>query len=81
MSTDAATARNESFAMIRAAVLAWDGNVKMYWEGVPTSPSNPPPTTNDTWLRASLRHGPQGQGSLAGENGVRRWDRAGFISV
>jgi hypothetical protein len=82
MSSNAVTMRNESFAMVREAVLAWDGGVKLYWEGIPTNAqTNPEPTQDDTWLRASLRHGAQGQGSLAGENGVRRWDRTGFITV
>lgn len=81
MSANAIIVRDESFALIRAAVVAWDPTVKQYWEGVPTSAANPPPTQNDTWLRASLQHGPSGQASLAGVDGVRRWNRIGFISV
>lgn len=80
MSSDAEKVRNESFALIRAAVLAWDPNVKMYWEGMIVKPADQP-ASNNTWIRGSLRHGSAGQGSLAGENGVRRWDRAGIISV
>lgn len=81
MTANAIIVRDEAFAMIRAAVLAYDPTVKMYWEGVPTSPTNPPPTSNDTWLRASLLHATGSQASLAGVDGVRRWNRTGFISV
>lgn len=81
MTADAIIVRDESFALIRAAVIAWDPAVKMFWEGVPTTPANPPAGSNDTWLRAALQHGPQGQASLAGVDGVRRWSRIGFISV
>ena len=81
MTADAIIVRNESFALIRAAVSAYDGAVKMYWEGVPTSAANPAPTQNDVWLRASLLHATGNQASLAGVDGVRRWNRTGFISV
>lgn len=78
MTADAIIVRDESFALIRAAVTTWDATVKMYWEGVPATTQ---PASNDIWLRASLKHGPQGQASLAGVDGVRRWNRKGFISV
>lgn len=81
MTANAAIARDETFELIRAAVAAWDPNVKMYWEGVPTSSSNPAPTSSQTWIRTSMNHVTGDQSSLAGEDGVRRWNRTGFISV
>lgn len=80
MSANAIIARDESFALIHAAVSAWDATVKMYWEGVPIPPGAGP-TSDDVWLRASLQHSTGEQSSLAGEDGVRRWNRTGFISV
>lgn len=81
MTASAIIVRDESFKLIRTAVSAYDGAVKMYWEGVPTSPTNAAPTQNDVWLRASLMHATGSQASLAGVDGVRRWNRTGFISV
>lgn len=81
MTANAATVRDETFAMIAAAVAAWDATVKLYWEGVPTSTANPSPGPNDTWARVSLMHVTGRQSSLAGVDGVRRWNRTGFISV
>lgn len=78
MTADATKVRDESFELIRAAVAAWDSSVKMYWQGVP---ANVQPASNDIWLRAALSHVTGNQSSLAGEDGVRRWNRTGFISV
>lgn len=78
MSADAIKVRDESFELIRAAVAAWDPTVKMYWEGVVATTQ---PTSDDTWLRVSLLHATGRQSSLAGADGVRRWNRTGFISV
>lgn len=78
MTANAIIVRDQSFALINAAVTAWDGSVKKYWEGVPAAAA---PTSNDIWLRASLQHVTGRQSSLAGEDGVRRWNRTGFISV
>ncbi|UIS73811.1 structural protein [Pseudoxanthomonas phage PW916] len=78
MTADATKVRDESFELIRAAVVAYDPTVKMYWEGVP---ANSQPTSTDIWLRVSLQHVTGRQSSLAGEDGVRRWNRTGFISV
>lgn len=78
MTANAIIVRDQSFALINTAVTAWDGSVKKYWEGVPGQAA---PTSNDIWLRASLQHVVGRQSSLAGVDGVRRWNRAGFISV
>ena len=78
MTADAAKVRDESFELIRDAVVAYDPTVKMYWQGVP---ANTQPASNDVWLRVSLQHVTGRQSSLAGEDGVRRWNRTGFISV
>lgn len=80
MTANATILRDESFAMIQAAVTAWDATVKQYWEGV-TVLGTSQPTSNDTWFRASARHITGDQASLAGANGVRRWNRTGFITV
>lgn len=80
MAANAIILRNESFELVRLAVVSWDNTIKMYWEGK-TVNSSDEPTDKDTWLRGSIRHGPQNQASLAGEDGVRRWNRTGFISV
>ncbi len=78
MTADAVTTRDEVFALIRAAVAAQLPAVKLYWQGVP---ANAQPTSNDTWARVTLNHVTGNQASLAGEDGVRRWNRTGFISV
>lgn len=80
MTADAIKVRDEAFGLIRAAVVAYDPTVKMYWEGVPANDGQQP-TSNDIWLRVSLQHVTGRQSSLAGEDGVRRWNRTGFISV
>lgn len=78
MSSNAALARDEVFAMIRAAVLAEDADVKIYWQGVPANNS---PNSQDSWIRVEMQHVAGRQASLAGVDGVRRWNRTGFISV
>ncbi|QKW95599.1 structural protein [Stenotrophomonas phage vB_SmaS-AXL_3] len=78
MTADAIKVRDEAFGLISAAVVAYDPTVKLYWQGVP---ANDQPTSNDIWLRVSLQHVTGRQSSLAGEDGVRRWNRTGFISV
>lgn len=78
MTANAKIVRDESFKLIRVAVSAYDPAVKMYFEGVP---ANVAPSQNDIWLRLSLLHATGNQASLAGENGVRRWNRTGFISA
>lgn len=78
MTANAIILRDESFTLISSAVSAWDATVKMYWEGVPATTQ---PTSNDVWLRAALQHVTGRQSSLAGEDGVRRWQRTGFVSV
>lgn len=77
MTANAAIVRDESFTMIRAAVLAWDPSVKMLWEGVGAKL----PGASETWCRASLAHATGRQASLAGVDGVRRWNRTGLITV
>lgn len=80
MTVAAGQARDEVFALIRAAVLAWDATVKVYWEGklVPTAQL---PTLNDTWVRVSMQHVDGRQESLAGGDGLRRWNRVGFVTA
>lgn len=78
MTASAIIVRDESFALINAAVTAWDSTVKKYWQGVPSAQA---PASNDTWLRVSLQHVSGNQASLAGVDGVRRWNRTGFITV
>lgn len=38
-------------------------------------------TNRNMWARWRCNHGFAGQGSLAGGNGARRWDRSGTITV
>lgn len=39
------------------------------------------PTTEAPWARFLVRHAAGAQGSLAGDNGRRRWTRTGFVTV
>lgn len=80
MTANAITLRDETFALVHAAVVAWDPLVKLYWQGVQIL-ATAQPTVNDTWLRLSVQHVTGRQSSLAGEDGVRRWQRTGFISA
>ena len=80
MTATAATARNEIFALIYAAVTAQVPAAKIVWEGT-LVPADQMPTSDETWVRVSLRHVTGEQASLAGVDGVRRWNRTGFVSA
>lgn len=76
MTADALVARDEIYELINNAIVASLPGVIVHWEGVEgVIPQN------SKWLRVSLRHVTGRQASLAGENGVRRWNRTGFVSV
>ncbi len=45
----------------------------------PDKPGNIPPNSN--WIRPTIRHADGRQGSLAGEDGQRRWSRKGVLIV
>lgn len=76
MTADASKVRDETFQLILVAVANNYPEANMYWEGVVPSSG---PTPNDIWVRTSLVHVTGRQSSLAGEDGVRRWNRTGFV--
>ena len=39
------------------------------------------PNAETLWARLTVRHGPGGQASLAGDTGLRRWNAEGIVSV
>ncbi len=39
------------------------------------------PETETEWARVTVRHATGGQGSLAGADGAKRWDRSGTLFV
>lgn len=79
MSADPEVLRDETFTMVKNALVAFDPTIKIYYQGK-TNPSTP--DDKDSWVRLSILHNPSGQGqaSLAGTNGVRRWNRTGIVT-
>jgi hypothetical protein len=80
MTADATKVRDQSFALVYAALSALTGPPKIFWEGK-VLPTSAQPTSTDEWVQVSLRHVVGRQASLAGANGARRWNRTGFITV
>lgn len=76
MSADAIIVRDDVFSMIKAALAVGHSTAQIVWEGVEQGVPR-----DATWCRVSLRHSTGNQASLAGEDGVRRWNRTGFITV
>lgn len=64
--------------MFATFMSAWKGTgYPVVWTDVPADV----PTSETTWARVVLRHADGGQGSLAGDTGVKRWKRAGTLFV
>lgn len=74
MTSNASTARNETFALIRQAVLDSLAGVSTRWEGVEISE-----VPSGKWLHTSMRHVTGRQSSLAGADGSVKWRRTGFV--
>lgn len=74
MSSDAATMRNEIFALVRAAVQAYDPTVKILYEGRDKNR----PTTDDTWLTLSIRHVSGNQSGFSATP-TKKWNRTGLV--
>ena len=78
MTANAIKVRDETFAMVRLALIQREPSAKLYWEGVP---GNDSPASSDTWARFSLLHVVGEQATLAGEFGARRWRRTGLVTA
>lgn len=68
-------ARAEMYAIAAAALAPFPGLVVKY-QGVD---SLDPPDGDVDWVRVSVEHEDGNQASLAGDTGVKRWGRNGFI--
>lgn len=58
---------------------AWTlaGYSNVAWDDLPAAT----PASEAVWARVSIQHATGTQGSLAGEQGVRRWDNRGVLIV
>jgi hypothetical protein len=74
--------------MYGAFKTAWDANTpavtpdstvpQVYYEGVGTAGPGP---QDAPWARASIRHTLGGQSTLSNENGARRFEKSGIITI
>jgi hypothetical protein len=75
MTATTPVARDEMFAVVKAALAPFNG-VVVQWPGVDTLE---PPSADTDWVRITLEHDSGSQASLAGADGARRWNRGGTI--
>lgn len=85
MSSNVKNARDEITELFNQA---WSADpisrdVRVFYDDVPqdlpisdTGTRNPPP-----WARVTIRHNAGSQSSLAGQDGKRRWERSGVVTV
>lgn len=75
-------ARDEMFALLKAAADIVAPGIRIEWQGK-EDPSKAPPSQEVEWLSVSMRHSPSGSGqaSLSCQHGQKRWRRTGSIYV
>lgn len=80
-------ARNEVMSLLNTA---WEANatskdIELRWHNIGNQPPPKPATTAKAeaaaWARAQMQHNSGGQVSLAGDGGLRRYQRTGIITV
>lgn len=73
------TTRTEAVDLMMGHLMVWcqaNPEVVSLW---PDTPQSIP--ENRSWVRPTVRHATGGQASLSGEDGTRRWKRAGTFII
>lgn len=71
-------ATDDMFGAVKAPLVSAFPDVVRKYDGID---DHEPPDANVSWVYASVRHAAGSQGSLAGADGSRRWNRQGTLIV
>lgn len=80
MTADAKTSREGAYGLVTTALLALAAPPKIYYDGKLYTDAQQPKQT-ESWVRLSFQHVTGNQSSLAGVDGVRRWNRTGILTA
>lgn len=80
MTANAKTARDGTFALVNTALLLLVPPPKIFFDGKLYKDTDQA-TQNESWVRLQFQHVTGSQASLAGVDGVRRWNRTGLVTA